>query len=171
MKLSRIERLMLSNQFLILESLYPNEAQGYAEQRQAIEKGYELHYENSIQHIYNSTDIMSESECKEVIDILSIFDEIKLSYERLSEKSGIDELKINFPGFDGNNESKQLSYAKYYCKHDGGRFSSLKIINSHFPVLERYLRMIIIWKKIKQQKKIEQDGLLTKHQIIEILDA
>ena len=167
MKLSRIERLMLSNQFLILESLYPNEAEGYAEHREAIEKGYESHYEKFMERICDSQDVTSESECQKVTKILSMFRSLFFSREGLSdsEKSEIDESKVKSVGFDANNkEFKQFRYAKYYCK-DGQRFPELEIIDSCLPCLERYDRMLIIWEKI------EQNGLLTKQQIIDIIDA
>ncbi|MFA0674070.1 YfbU family protein, partial [Vibrio sp. 10N.222.51.A6] len=41
MKLDKKERLALVNQFLILEKLYPEEADYYAQHRQAISEGYE----------------------------------------------------------------------------------------------------------------------------------
>ena len=60
MKLNKKERLNLVNQFLILEKLYPNEADYYAEHRQALQEGYELHYK----WIYeNMWDGLSEEEC------------------------------------------------------------------------------------------------------------
>ena len=38
------ERLLLANQYLILEKLYPDEAEHYAELRKVVERGYALEY-------------------------------------------------------------------------------------------------------------------------------
>ncbi len=154
---------MLSNQYRILEALYPDEAEGLAETRDALERGYELHYDWNIQNIYDDTHVMSEEECQEVIGILAMFDALKLSYEALSDKSGIEEWRVKFIGFDGNNESIQLGYARYFCNSDGGRFPDLKVVNSHCPVLGRYRAMLIIWKGMNEKHE------LTKAEIIEIV--
>lgn len=39
MKLSKLERLILANQFKILEALYPDDAESYENNRKAIEEG------------------------------------------------------------------------------------------------------------------------------------
>ena len=44
MKLDIKERLALSYQLKILEKLYPEDQEYYANHRKAIEDGYELHY-------------------------------------------------------------------------------------------------------------------------------
>jgi uncharacterized protein len=145
MSLSRTERWMLSNQYQILEKLYPEEAESYAEIREAIECGYEAHYE--LPSIYAET--MSEEECREVWHILDMFRALHDSYKALADKSGIEKRKIEFAGFDGNSESRYLGYASYYCRHDGGRFSELRPVeNSHMPCLDRYLAMLSRWEGI-----------------------
>ena len=44
-KLSRLDRLFLSNQLRILEALYPEEANDLARRREALECGYEMLYD------------------------------------------------------------------------------------------------------------------------------
>lgn len=67
MKLSRTERWMLSNQYRILEALYPADAGSYARHREALESGYELHYDWMIGSIYDDKDTLSSEDCREVM--------------------------------------------------------------------------------------------------------
>jgi uncharacterized protein YfbU (UPF0304 family) len=70
MKLSRVERWMLVNQMRMLEALYPDEARSIAEHREALEQGYELHYGEFAQHIYDDKDTLTVEGCKEVLNVL-----------------------------------------------------------------------------------------------------
>src|SRR3546814_16599785 len=73
-KLSRKERLFLSNQMRILEALYPEEAQYISTQRVAVERGYEFLYDFELMsHIYEGDDTLSSDEAKEVWDTLEMF--------------------------------------------------------------------------------------------------
>jgi uncharacterized protein YfbU (UPF0304 family) len=166
MKLTRTERWMLANQYLILEALYPEDARYYKEVRTVLEEGYELHYDWISQRIYSGESILSEAECKEVIDTLAMFEALQDSYKILADKSGIEEWRVKFRGFDGNHETKQLAYASFFCAHGGGRFQSLekpKDLNSHSPSLERYRRMLAHWKQSGEEYR------LTKEQIMKII--
>jgi uncharacterized protein len=148
MKLTPAERWILSNQFSILERLNPDDAEHYRNVREAIECGYETDYDTYSPHIYTGADVTTEEESMEVIEILAMFDALKQSYKGLSDKSGIDESRIQFHGFDGNTEGKQMAYARYFCSLDGGRFTDLDRgdnFNSHMPVLDWYRRMLAAW--------------------------
>jgi len=163
MKLSRVERWILSNQFHILEALYPDDADHYAKVHEALESGYELHYEWFSEHIYNDRDIMTPEENREVIEILSMFDSLKRAYGSLSDKTGIEESRVKFCGFDGNNETKQMGYARYFCTLKGGRFTDLDRgdnFNSHGPTLARYRRMLSEWKKSVDQNNLSKDDII-----------
>lgn len=157
-KLTKIERWMLSNQLRILEALYPKEAQGFADQREAIESGYELHYNWISDHIYDG---LSTDECREVVDILQLHRVLLSSYEKLDDKAGIKPSDVAFRGFDGNNETKQMLYAKYYCTYDGGRnFEELTEarkgdFNAHMHTLSRYREMLSRWKRIGGERIYE----------------
>lgn len=167
MKLSKIERFMISNQLKILEKLYPEEASGYAEQRKAVEEGYTFNYNSMVDHIY---DEMPLEDCKEVLDILQMFSTITFSYEDLEDKTGIEEQHIRFNGFDGNNEPKQMSYARYFIV-DLDRYHELRYgndypsFNSHMRSLDNYRRMLTVWKEIADPYR------LSKESIIKILEA
>lgn len=164
MKLTRIERWILSNQFAILAKLYPEEADSYANMREVVDNGYELNYDWIAQYIYDDT--ITETECKEVLDILSMFLCLKRGYEALTDKSGIEDRWVRFRGFDGNHskEAKYLSYTRFLVERED-KFTSLDRgdnFNSHAPLLSRYCQMVEEWKK---SEKIDE---LSKQDIIRI---
>ena len=56
MPLSKLERYFLSNQLRIMETLFPNEADDFAVQREAIEQGYSFVYGMGMDHILDGSD-------------------------------------------------------------------------------------------------------------------
>jgi uncharacterized protein YfbU (UPF0304 family) len=167
MDLTLQERLLIANQLKMLEKLYPDEADYYSKHRKAIENGYKLHYAWLVEHF---SDEMTEEECREVLDILDMYRVLTFSYQKLKDKSGIDEQDIRFRGFDGNNETNQYSYVQYFVI-DLERYNELRYggeypnFNSHCLMTEKYRRMLSAWKIHKD--KFE----LNKKQIKEILEA
>jgi uncharacterized protein len=149
MKLSRVERWILANQYLIMEKVEPDEAAYYAKAREAIQDGYEFEYDQLAQGILDEPHTMSDAECREVIDILAMFSALRDSYDALTDKSGIDEGLIKFIGFSGNDETKQMGYANYFC-NSRNAFQNLDRthdFNSHMPLLPYYRKMLVEWKK------------------------
>lgn len=167
MELNEKERFIIANQLKILEKLYPEEADYYAKHRKAVEHGYQLHYPWLVEHFYEE---MTEGECQEVLDILEMYRAITFSFKELQDKSGIDEGRVRFSGFDGNNEGKQFSYAQYFIV-DLGRFEELSYdakypnFNSHREMLEKYRRMLLVWRGY--QKRFELD----RSQLLKLLEA
>jgi uncharacterized protein YfbU (UPF0304 family) len=162
MKLSRVERLILSNQYSILAALYPNEAKSYTEMREIVESGYEFHYSEIAQHILDNDDVMSEDECLEVLDILTMFSAIKRSFNSLEDKPSVQEHDIRFRGFDGNNETKYMLYAQFFCDSQGGRFEDLDRgdnFNSHLPSLDMYRRQLVEWNRSKDKHKLTKEEI------------
>lgn len=169
MDLTRVERLMISNQFKILEGLYPEDKEYYELHRKAIDEGYKLHYDDVFESL--SLDELTEQECREVLDIFNMYRALTFSYEKLEDKSGVEKESIKFRGFDGNDEEeiKRLIYTRYFI-NDLDRFEELKYdndrpdFNSHWPMLEKYRSMLSSWFKIN--KKFE----LSREEIIRIVD-
>src|ERR1035437_2481872 len=167
MKLSRVERLLISNQFKILEKLYPNDANYYQDQREVIEKGYELEYRDIFEHIYSDEDALSSEDCCEVYDILMMYSKIKEVYNTLSDKSGIEDWQIAFTGFDGNSECEQIGYVQYLVDKKS-KFRNLNRgdnFDSHAPFLKNYRQMLEVWKKYDRKQ------VLSKDELMEILKA
>lgn len=156
MKLSREQRWMLANQYLILEKLYPEDAEHYARVREVLEEGFELNYDWIIPHIAERT--MAPEECKEILDILDMFSALERSYDRLGDKGDIDEYAVRFQGFDGNRETEQLSYASFLIEKEG-KWPELAAhgdhLNSHAPLLGSYRRMLQVWQGIPMEQQYE----------------
>lgn len=162
MQLSKLERLMLSNQYKILEALYPDDADYYKQHRDAIESGYELHYSWIAEHIYDGTESMSIEECREVFAILELFSTLKRSFSALEDKNGIEEWRVKFMGFDGNNETKQMGYTRYLVD-DLRRYGDLNRgddFNSHCPSIDRYRAMVDRWNSLGKPHSLSKEHIL-----------
>ncbi|WP_025821407.1 YfbU family protein [Shewanella marina] len=165
-EISEVERLTLVNQFLILEKLYPEDAKYYEINRIALKQGYQAHYRMIFEDFSNE---MPVEQTKEVLDILEMYNTITLSS---LDNNSID-TKYRFLGFDGNEESEQLSYCYYFIvKLD--RYRELVSnrdypdFNSHCPMLPKYRRMLSVWKRIREQ---HSSRVLTSSQIEQIFEA
>lgn len=159
MELDLKERLSLINQFLILEKLYPEEAVHYQKHRKALEEGYTLHYDWIVQNLWEE---MTEDECREVLDILDMYRSIIFS--RNDNASDLSEDEVSFKGFDGNNETNQLAYARYVIE-DLGRFDEIKklgagIHNSHIPMLHKYRRMLSKWNEYPSKHSMSHEQII-----------
>ena len=167
-EMTDIERLSLINQFLILEKLYPEEADYYEKNRIALKQGYKAHYKTIFEHLW---DEMSEESTKEVLDILEMHRAITWSVADLAKNNEIKS-KYVFRGFDGNEESEQLSYCHYFIVNLE-RYQELvqnqeyPDFNSHCNMLPKYRRMLAVWKEEKEQYELE----LTLEQIEKIWSA
>ena len=81
--------------------------------------------------------------------ILGIYSDLRDSFAKLSETTGIDEHAVPFPGFDGNNESELLSFSHALTKN--GLYTTTigeSGHNSHFPTTDMYRRIIVVWEAL-----------------------
>jgi len=140
-KLDEIQRTILANQYRILSKLDPTG--GWDKALEVVENGYELEYQ------FEDRNVLDEDQCREVLDILTMYRALKDSYARLGneEQAGIDASRLKFLGFDGNDptESQYMAYVNYLWKTE--RFTESKDdgqdgANSHMPVLDLYRRMM-----------------------------
>lgn len=170
MKLSRNERLMFINQLLILEKLDSGNTQYYEIKRKALEEGYELHYEELFEGIYDG---LSADKCKEVLSILDMYRAITWSYMREYDTKVVKEERIKFKGFDGNSEAAHAGYCRYFV-NDLNRFEELTYgkklpdFNSHAPMLDVYKRQLVVWKGLGE---MHERMHLSMEQIDQILGA
>lgn len=161
MKLTLVERWLLSNQFAILEKLYPEDAPIYSNSREIIERGYEGLYEQITEYLFTGHSMMSEEDCDEVFDILRMYEQLQSSYDRLDDKSGLSTAWIAFPGFDGNNEANFKQFTAFLLEREG-RFSDLRYkddLNSHVPSRPIYARMKQAWQESSDPYNLEKDDL------------
>lgn len=165
-KLSRKDRLILINQYKILEKLEPEGASEYQQLITILANGYEYHYPEVLGGVYPDT--LSEGECREVSDILIFFTALQDSYKNLDDKEGIDEYRIQFRGFDGNEESSQTGYLKYLVEIDKKFEHVVKRgeYNSHSLSLPYYRTMLARWQEMGKPR---YPNRMTKDQIIKLI--
>ncbi|OJF93978.1 hypothetical protein AX761_19470 [Rhizobium sp. 58] len=157
--LSRLERLFLSNQMRILEALYPDEAEGVAIQREAIERGYEMLYQWDMDYIYDGEDKMTADESTEVWDTLDMFDAINRYVSKTPDDQNAEQHFTKFMGYDGNNETKFMAFTAYTIERLK-RFDYVPTVrkgywNSHMPVRPIYHRMLNEWRKIPRERRLD----------------
>lgn len=143
MELTQKERLLLWNQYSILESLQPEDADHYGKLKIILERGYRLHYGDLVLHIEEEE--LPEGAAREVIAILGMFEVIQDSLARVGNVEGVEDFMLRFAGFDGNHEVDQLSYLRFLVEQQE-RFvhvvSNLSDYNSHAPLLRTYREML-----------------------------
>lgn len=172
--LSLPQRLILVNQYKILKRLTDNkdEQKDYDNLIEALESGFELHYQDCFNYMGESD--MTIEECREVLDILEMFRGIIYSFEHIKKDSTqITEERIRFAGFDGNYETKQMLYCRYFVK-DLDRYSEIQEIcgdhfdyNSHCGMLSAYRQMLITWNLYRKQ--LDNPYMMTEEQIIDLI--
>lgn len=170
-KLSRLERYNIVNQIRILEALYPDEANELAVQREALERGYEMLYSWSMNHIYDGNDVMTREESLEVWDTFDMFDALNRAFEEYKDLDISQYHLTKFAGYDGNGETKFMSFAAFTVERLK-RFDYLPMSregywNSHMPMRATYKRMRDEWYKIYPEHRFN----LSREQVIEILKA
>lgn len=158
-KLTKLERLLLVNQLMILEKLYPEEAKSYSEHRKALQCGYALQYGWILEQIY---DEFPAEDCRFVLDVLGMYRAMHNACTATTPKELREE--IRFTGFDGNNESEHLGYTLYFIE-DLGRFQELKDpkafdgFNSHMHMIPQYRRMLDEFRKSSDKHALSEDDV------------
>ncbi|MCX7208072.1 MAG: YfbU family protein [Proteobacteria bacterium] len=142
--LSKVERLILANQYEILGELRQEEY--YSRLAVSLREGHKWLY----MKIFDSvSDDLSDADREHVFAILGIYGDMRDSYKELQDKSGIDEHELNFLGFDGNNEVELCSFtdALFENGHFTNTIGRLRK-NSHSPTTQIYRRMIQCWQEL-----------------------
>lgn len=175
-ELSIYERQVLINQLEILKKLNGNSSdeKDFNNKIEALKSGYELHYQDVFDEISDET--LSYDECREVLNILEMFRGIIYSYKNLEREKKLLKLTTNdikFIGFDGNHETKQMLYTKYFIC-DLNRYSEIQELygnyfdyNSHYPMINTYRIMLDIWNRYRQS--LNNAYLMSEEDICELL--
>ncbi len=156
MQLSKFERLVLANQLRMLETMFPAEAEYYANHRTALEEGYVLHYEWLFEHIDEE---LPKDDCQFVIEVLNMHRSMHFAFKDISETS-LSLTDVRFKGFDGNEETRHFAYARYFIE-DLGRFQELAEqqphadFNSHRPMTGTYRRMLKAWHESEDRFELD----------------
>jgi uncharacterized protein YfbU (UPF0304 family) len=167
--LTPVERLQLINQFSILEKLYPEHAEGYAESRRIIAEGYTIQYEDVFKEVWPEMEI---EECKYVYDVLDLYRVLIDSYNALTDKKGLTPEDVRFQGFDANNEGKHHGFVMHLRKQGKWTETLTGSLNSHsISTKSLYPRMLAKFKPISDQILASHRGncQLTAEQIREVI--
>ncbi len=160
------QRLILINQYKILEKLYPEDAEIYARYQEILNDGYTLHYNDLIEYMAKP---MPEEAMEFVLDILDLYNTMHLAVYR-SKNEKYKGKTIYFPGFDGNNEYEYLNYARFFIFRLD-RFQELQkedtfeSYNTHGRTLDTYKRMLKYWNESKNENKF----ILTEKQLDDLI--
>lgn len=151
MELTKKDRVFLINQYRILLHLDPENKSHYEELIEILQNGYAIFYSDIDEWVFEE---MSIDDGDFVIEILNIYRHIE-DYKRKNpdDKEVTEHHYAIFPGFDGNEEGKFFGFVRfliekqdkwgeqkaYWRKTDG--------LNSHAPMVNKYKRMIAVWKE------------------------
>lgn len=164
--LSLKDRLLLSNQYRILELLDKEGAAEHEEHRAVLTRAQETHYVTLLEDFSNTLNLELTGE---VMDILALFSRLRLSFDHLDGQTSIAEEGIEFSGFHPEFEREMLSYAQFYMqklgRHRWLRGGDGQGIESSVPMLDVYRRMLSAWKGIGMAK------VLSESEISDIVNA
>jgi uncharacterized protein YfbU (UPF0304 family) len=113
-------------------------------------------------------------EVRQVSEILNLWRFLVRAYEsfdaadKKSVLAGAGVHGIEFPGFDRNNESQQLSIARFMVERLD-MFTELQVNNSHVPILDRYHRMLKKFEPLYPGEMAKRE--LNVAEVIDILKA
>lgn len=172
-KLSKTDRAKFIYLLKILKN-QGDEEYDYDNMIKALQYGYEYHYSDVFDCLFDEE--LSADGCREVLDILEMYRGIIYSYINLKREGiqlSLTEDDIRFPGFDGNNEGKQMSYTEYFIK-DLGRYDEIEQLshgyyNSHWPKLGDYRTMLEKWQEYKNT--LSNRYMMSEQQIKDLLNS
>lgn len=152
MEMTNAQRLILSNQYYLMQQLDPDNAIRYNRLRTIIERGYELH----MTELHKDFGCLPENNCHEIINIMEMYHAMQESYKLLDEEkqSGIDKRRLTFLGFDISTECQCVHYVRFLIDSEGMYQQFDKgdhYFNSQIPMLTKYRRMLKIWKNCPRQ--------------------
>jgi uncharacterized protein YfbU (UPF0304 family) len=155
--LSIVERQILANQFRILASQKEDINEDYETRVEILEIGYAGEY-NRVFNVYS--DEVDYKTCIETIEILDMYRRINNAISLLTdeEKATLDLEKIEFKGFDANNNS-HFDYLTFmveklnkWQEHNGN------YLNSHSEIsLLNYKKMLEYQNTVLKNRRFDLD--------------
>lgn len=176
-KLNDVERLTLLNQFKILKNQTGSE--DYELGIKVLEEGLESFYNKYV--FGELKDVIDETKCAFVLNVLSLYNDVIGSYKSLSnnEKTEDLEYKTKFHGFDFS-DSEQIDYMKCadFYLYSEGQYHQIKeqiekrndSINSHGfgPTMDELSKYVSKRAEVRERKS--HLDLLSKEELEYILD-
>ena len=134
------ERVTLFNQCRVLELLDKDEADYYAELKEALLSGYEYEYDRLFDRFEGG---LSEEECPFVRDVYGMYEALQRGYDELPDKTAVNVEWTKYFGYDGNNETLFMGYSRY-LHEDRGLWKHVRVAdhNSHMPHVAMYRDML-----------------------------
>ncbi len=169
MELSLKDRLILANQYRILQMLHEaksekEEADGYALWVEMLDRGYSGEYSELT--TWMQKEPLTKEECSEVKDVLDMYEMMHRAYGDLDDKGSLKEEDVTFPGFDGSNESSRMGYCTHLYKAEKYQHViTPQRLNTHTRMMERYRRMLLVWEPATKK------AYLTKEDMEQIITA
>jgi uncharacterized protein YfbU (UPF0304 family) len=166
--MTKLERLSLINQYRILALLDSQNKETYDNYIEILERGYSIYYSDF-------TDSLSEEATEEqgqfIIDILDLY-QVIFDFIKANPGTAVENHPYAlFKGFDGNNETKYLSFARFVVLKQGQYPDQLAFrkrndrLNSHTKMANKYTNMLNKWKEHEESYELLEKDLL------EILNA
>ncbi|NOH95343.1 YfbU family protein [Vibrio sp. 99-70-13A1] len=152
MEMTNAQRLILSNQYKLMSQMDPENSAKYQRLQTIVERGYEL----QMRELNKEFGCLTESECRETIDIMEMYHAMQESNKMLadSERQDVDQRRLQFLGFDIASEAQSVNYVRFLIDSEGlyPQFDKADHhFNSQMPMLEKYRRMLTTWRNCPRQ--------------------
>lgn len=152
MEMTHAQRLILSNQYLLMSQLDTNNAEHYERLKTIIERGYDL----QIRELTKEFGCLPETQCHEIITTMDMFHAIQESYNLLTPdaQNDVDERRLRFLGYDAETETQSMNYVRFlvYTEQRYPQFlPNEHQFNSQVPMTNKYQRMLAIWHTCPRQ--------------------
>jgi uncharacterized protein len=159
-------RMVLANQYRILSHLDSDDKEYWERAAEMVSEGWPVENLPGVDVMQSyMRDALTRQDQKFVLDALNVFELLQDASKRGAAPKR-EHTFVEFPGFDGNNEGKLLSYARH-VRDNEGRFTYVKLggrdLNSHWPTVEMYQRMIAEWERQGRPQRLTEsqfDALL-----------
>lgn len=153
------KRLVLLNQYRMLALLDADDEGHWSSAAEKVLQGWPVDDLPDVGIIRSYLqDALTKDDQRFVLDALNVF-ELLQDGERKGYKPKKEHAFTVFPGFDGNHETKLMSYARHAVLTEH-RFESIArtddSFNSHWPTVEMYQRMISTWERLGRPLFIDQ---------------
>ena len=157
-KLTKIERLLLANQYEILAKVDQENQDTYFNYIKVLENEYCNEYYMLLERFEHE-----KIDHKIVWDTLDLYGNALCFFNRSSFET-ITKDDVFFQGFDGNEEIGYLNYAEFII-FDLHRFGELtendrKDFNSHYSYLEKYRNQVKKWENMGKPYEFTEEQLI-----------
>ena len=145
MEMSSTQRLILVNQYKLMALLDPTNAAKYQRLETIVKGGFSL----ELRELDNEFSVISEEECRTVLDTLEMYKALQISYNNLSDKCELSEHRLQFVGYCAVREKKYLNYLRFITSVEGKYQEFMRCehgCDSQTPMRDKYSRMIDAWK-------------------------